>query len=513
MATPRRVRTVKREFDAAMFGGHAANWRGSSPDANSEIRLGMGLSALRWKSRDLYNNNPYAGAMIDRFVDGLVGTGIFPGVDTGNKALDELAYDIWERWGEVAVPGVKGTIYTLQRDLVKQRLVEGNSFARIKPVVVEKMPGLPPVKIQPLESDLLCFDKNEVLANGNRIVNGIELDGDDEIVAYHMFKTHPGSSWQFQTGTTFGEDTRVPIDKMIHSFARNRVGALLGVPMLTRVMLALWNLAGYTDSVRIAARAAATMVGVVTDPSDNEQRAPLTDGNVTATDTDGDGEADTYIPDPAVDANGNQVEEFSSGAIIYLNGGRTMETIKADTPLNIKDFISANLHEIAAAEGISYHTLSGDMSDANFSQAKLGLIREATNLKVQRALDINPQISTPLWQTCMFYAYRAGLLDEARPTAKQIKKLMRPTWSDPVQPAADRLDEAKAANLELAAGLRSRQEIIESNYGRDADKVNAEIAADKIARDGYGIICIWDASQVSTSGILQLTESDNSSSK
>ncbi|MFP3624426.1 phage portal protein, partial [Burkholderia sp. SIMBA_051] len=53
--------------------------------------------------------------------------------------------------------------------------------------------GLPvPLQLQVLEGDLLPVEKNELRPDGGEIINGVEYDGDDRRVAYHLLRRHPG---------------------------------------------------------------------------------------------------------------------------------------------------------------------------------------------------------------------------------------------------------------------------------------------------------------------------------
>lgn len=504
---------IVRDYDIAQIGGHSANWRGSNRDPNAELRAGRGLNGIRWRARDLDQNNPYARALVDRFVDGLVGTGLRPGIDTGNEALDALAYEIYELWCEVAVPNVKTTSAGLQRMFVRQRLRDGEFLCRIRPRYMEDMPGLPPVKLQPFEPDLLPMEKNETLENGHRIINGVELNALDEIVAYHLYQEHPNTDWIYRKSALIAETKSIPASSIIHSFRADRVGQLRGLPLITPCAVALWDFEGYLDSIRIAARGVANQVGYITTPNPADFDDGTNNPGMMSSGSDSEnagGASDEDTSDFVTDTSGTIVEDIAPGSILYVPDGCEFHVTDAKTPEGLADFISAMLHQIAASVGMSYHTLSGDMSDANFSEAKLGLIREAMNWKATRQCEIAPQICTQLWRVCMSYAVKADLFRLARPTQAQLLKLMRPTWSDPVMPSADRLDEARAAEIELRAGLRSRVDVIESNYGRDADEVTKEYAADKIARDAANLVCSWDLSQVSSSGIWQ--ESMNSTS-
>jgi capsid protein len=141
------------------------------------------------------------------------------------------------------------------------------------------------------------------------------------------------------------------------------------------------------------------------------------------------------------------------------------------------------------------------MSDSSFAQARLGLIEQAKNIDVLREQAFVPSFLDPLWRAFIDTAITASLLPPGEYPVR---------WSKPKQQSADRVEEAKAAMMEMRLGIRSRPEIIEAD-GRDPDDVNDEIAKDKAERDRLGIISDGDPSQTSSSGVWQADPSRDTS--
>jgi lambda family phage portal protein len=466
-----------RAYEGAAL-GRADGWLGSGNDPVNEI--GRDLVRLRMRSRDLVQNNPYARRIVDAFANAIVASGIRPTVNTGDPDLDARVYALWDAWGRAPVPGSRMTIYGVQRLLCRAWMTDGEALLRFRPRYKTDMPGMPPLKLQPVEADLLPTDKTEAVGL-NRIYSGIEFDPLGEVVRYHMLREHPGAALPF--GGVSYDTIPVAASQVVHLFRPERPGQVRGVPVLAPVILSLWDLAGYGEAIRVGTRAAATLVATVT--GGDEEDPP--DGLANETDDAG---------NVVTDAWGNPIEGLTPGTVLYAPPGKTIAVHSPQPPSGVADYINACLHEVAAGVGLSYHVLSGDMSDSSFAQARLGLIEQAKNVAALREADFVPTALDPIWQAFINAAILADLLPD-RPYPVR--------WSAPKQQSADRLDEARAAMLEMRLGLRSRPEIIEAD-GRDPDDVNAEIAADREAREALGIVSDGDPSQVTMSGAIQAVQ-------
>lgn len=472
----RRPGAGRRSYDGAAVGSRTDGWFTSGADANTEV--GTGLIGLRERSRDLVRNTAYGKRIIDALTSNLVASGIKPTIDTGDKALDARVYDLWERWVKVCYPSNRSTFYTLQSLTARAWFESGEVLVRRRPRRVEDMPGLPPIQLQVLEGDLLPVDKNEYLPSG-RIQAGIEFDPLDRRVAYHLYRNHPGANYNALSPIAYTSETvRVPADSVIHLYQEARPGQIRGVPVLSNVIMALWDLAGYLDAERVRARAAACLVAMV--EGGDEENPP--DGIATGAD---DGAA------LVVDSDGNPVEQLRPGLVAYLPPGKKI-TMSNPVVAGNAEWVKVALREIASGVGLSYNVLSGDMGDANFAQGKLGLQEQHRMIRALRDLVFIPFALDPIWTWFIDAAVAAGLLPN-----RQALYLVR--WSSPQIESVDRKTDAEAALIEMRAGLRSRREVIESS-GRDPDDVDAEIALDNENRDRLGIVLDSDPRQMTKAG-------------
>lgn len=471
----------QRGYVAASQTGAQQLWLGTRGDANYDIQLG--LESLRAKSRDAYQNEAYAHDIVDTYVDLLISTGIKPTPDTGDAALNDRAWLLWEKWGKNPVAGMPIDIYGAERLIARHIVMDGEGLARFRVRRPDDMPGVPPLKLQLLEADLLPITKTEKTASGGKIISGVEFDAIGEIVAYHLLKDHPGSSMSLTPFVSNYDTSRIPASNVIHAYDAFRAGQVRGVPWLAPILLTIKNFHDLLYSVQVAIHAISTLAFIV-EGGDSSDPIP----GINAVVENG---------DVLTDADGQIVEEMTPGLVAYAPDGKTISKTVPQMPTGIKELVSTYLHEMAAAIGLSYHTVSGDMSDSSFAQAKLGLIHEAVHLACLRELMLIPMVLNPIWKRFIDEAIIARMLPND-------PRLYSVRWTSPKIPAADESTEVKTAVMKMQAGLDSRDHIIEA-AGLDPDTVTAAIAADNAKCDSLGLTFLGDLRKVTMAGMNQIT--------
>lgn len=490
----------RRDYDAASKTYRTEGWTSpSASDANVEVY--NALDTTRDRCRDLVRNNAWAWSAVEKLTSNLVGLGVRPSLDLGNSssadALERAALDLWESWGRVCSPSSPLGIYGLQALIARAFFESGECLVRRHPRAPSYLgPGLPPVQVQALEGDFMPLYKysgpsigipGSQAAGNNLLYQGIEFDGTERRVAYHLYTVHPGSTSLLGRVLTTWQTVRVPAEDMIHLYQERRPGQVRGMPWLAQVVPATWDLGGYADAERVRAKSAAMLFATV-QGGDIDAGVPTGSGDGIAPAADADG-------DLVVDGQGNPVEQFSPGFIAYLPAGKEINVNQPGTAAGYADYVRASLHEIASGVGLSYEVLTGDLSQVSFSATKLGLIEQHRLIRALRQHVFVPFVCEPLWRWFLDAAQTAGLLPD-EPGLSAVR------WSEPEVESADREGDVKADLLELRIGKRSRPEIIRAS-GRDADAVDSEIARDQRKRVELGIVSDGDAAQTTLSGALQ----------
>ena len=133
-----------------------------------------------------------------------------------------------------------------------------------------------------------------------------------------------------------------------------------------------------------------------------------------------------------------------------------------------------------AGGGVPYFMAANDYGEVNYSAGKLGLATFVRRMKAIQQNHIVAQLLNPIWNRFVLLEVLSGRLrapDYESNPERYTASFLFPAW-----PAIDELKAAKANTLNVAARLRSRQEII-AEGGRDPSDVDAEIEADPFAPD------------------------------
>jgi capsid protein len=136
------------------------------------------------------------------------------------------------------------------------------------------------------------------------------------------------------------------------------------------------------------------------------------------------------------------------------------------------------LRSISAGGGITYEALTADLSQTNYSSARLGQSMFQRRIKALQSSLLVSQLLLPIWRRWVLLEILTGRISapdfEANPLNYLGAKFLWPGW-----PAIDPLKQSKADALDLNSRTRSRAEIV-ADHGRDLSDVNTEIENDPL---------------------------------
>ena len=166
------------------------------------------------------------------------------------------------------------------------------------------------------------------------------------------------------------------------------------------------------------------------------------------------------------------------------------EDIKFSAPAVVgssyAEFMRQQFRAVAAAMGITYEMLTGDLTQVNYSSIRAGLLEFRRRCEVIQHGVIVHQLCRPIWRAWMDQAVLEGALMlpgySRRQREYQVAKWIPQGWQ-----WVDPQKEFNAMKLAIRAGLTSRSEAI-SAYGYDAEDVDREIAADNARADALGLV-------------------------
>lgn len=329
-----------RRYDAASQSTRTQSWRAPHTDANA---ANSSPTLLRARARDLVRNNPWAAKGLSVIVNNTIGYGIRPQFRSEQKRAAKLAQALWKTHAESTAIDASGhtDVYGLQQLAMRAMVQDGEVLIRMRPRLPSDGYAVP-MQLQVLEADYL-FDGNDGSTTGGGYIHrGIEYNAIGQRVAYWLYKSHPGSSVYFSVNN-IGAYSRVPADEIVHLFRLDRPGQERGVTWLAPVMIRLRELDIYEDAYLNRQKLANLFAGFIeTDnPEDTEKEYSDTD-------------------------------ELISGAMYSLRPGQKPTFSDPPDAGDYGPYTLSNLRAVAAGWEMPYEALTGDLSQVNFSSARMG---------------------------------------------------------------------------------------------------------------------------------------------
>ena len=477
--TIRRLFGASPVHEAAGRGRRSLAWMPGNPGAVAAM---LATSAeLRGKSRDLVRRNAWAQAGIEAFVANAVGTGIKPQSLSGDERFKAEVQALWRDWVEEADAAGQTDFYGLQSLACRAMLEGGECLIRLRSRRLED--GLSvPLQLQLLEPEHLPISLNADLPSGNVVRSGIEFDNMGRRVAYHLYRSHPEDGRLAPMSGQGGIDTvRIDAKEIIHLFRVLRTGQVRGEPWLSRALVKLNELDQYDDAELVRKKTAAMFAGFVTrqNPEDN------------------------LMGEGTADSQGISLAGLEPGTLQILEPG---EDIKFSDPADVggsySEFLRTQFRAVAAAIGITYEQLTGDLSGVNYSSIRAGMLEFRRRCEMVQHGVLVHQMCRPVWAAWMKQAVLASALTApgfVRGGPDRRRQYLAVKWIPQGWQWVDPEKEFKAMLLAIRAGLISRSEAI-SAFGYDAEDVDREIAADNQRADDLGLIFDSDARYTSKDG-------------
>lgn len=474
--------------EAAGRGRRALAWTPGNPGAVAAMLATS--TELRIKSRDLVRRNAWAQAGIEAFVANAVGTGIKPQSLSDDEGFKTAVQALWRDWVEEADAAGQTDFYGLQALACRAMLEGGECLIRLRPRRPED--GLSvPLQLQLLEPEHLPISLNTDLpatggasSPGNTVRSGIEFDKMGRRVAYHLYRSHPEDGGLAPMSGHGGMDTvRIPAAEIVHLYRVLRPGQIRGEPWLSRALVKLNELDQYDDAELVRKKTAAMFAGFVTrqNPEDN------------------------LMGEGATDADGIALAGLEPGTLQILEPG---EDIKFSDPADVggsySEFLRTQFRAVAAAIGITYEQLTGDLTGVNYSSIRAGMLEFRRRCEMVQHGVLVHQLCRPVWAAWMKQAVLAGVLDApgfARGGPARRRQYLAAKWVPQGWQWVDPEKEFKAMLLAIRSGLMSRSEAISAN-GYDAEDIDREIAADNQRADDLGSIFDSDARYTTRDGSI-----------
>jgi lambda family phage portal protein len=441
-------------YEASRLNRRLRGWTAERSNINALLTRGGDL--LRARARQLCRENPYAANAVEAFVAAAVGTGIKPSSLITDAAMRAQIQAVWLAWTDEADADGLTDFYGLQALVARAMFEGGECFVRFRPRRPED--GLlVPLQLQLLEAELLPLTHNEDLGGGRRIRAGIEFDAIGRRTAYHFLREHPGDAL---LGASSVDKTVVPASEVMHVYRPLRPGQIRGQPEITPGMIRLYLLDQYDDAELDRKRVAAMFAGFVTSPAPDPER-PLGGEEAVSGDT-------AILP-------------LEPGMIQVLAEGQDITfSSPSEVGGSYEAFQFRALNAIAAALGLPYHSVTGDVSKANYSSLRASQVEFRRRMDQFQHATLVYQLCRPVWQRWLETAVFAGVITGLGPVRynRERRELTAAKWIPPKWDWVDPLKDRQAQALAEDRGWTARSDSIEAE-GFDPEEVDARILADR----------------------------------
>ena len=436
--TRKAVPLAVRRFDGAA-GGRRGFGMGTFGRINSEV-AGAGTS-VRTRARYLAANNPWLSQAVANWSGALIGAGIVPTPKHPDVATRKALSDHLGRWSEVADADGRTDFYGLQADIARGVVIDGECFVQV--IDTEDGPCLRLIPPELVDESMI-----RELGNGGVIVQGVEFDRAGQRVAYWILPSRPHDQF-----ATYAPPVRIPADQILHIFKPLAAGQVRGVSWLAPVILPASEFDQLCDALLLGVKIAAMHAGF------------LVDQNGTA------GE-----PYTGEEVGGILETGLEPGTLKRLPTG---VDVKFNTPSQTQEvaaFLRLNLQLLAAGLGLPEHLQSGDLTGANYSSLRAGLLPFRQRVEQIQYGILVPQLLRPIWRRVVTWGVLSGELAapdfEANPS-----DYLACEWLPPALMQVDPAKQVQADVAEMNAGLTSRRKLVAAR-GWALEDLDAEIAAD-----------------------------------
>lgn len=432
------------------------------------------LSVLRQRSRDLYMGIPIANGAVKTMRTNVVGRGLHlkPAIDreiigmTAAQAqkLEKQIEREWKLWAESPDCDIEriDNFFELQQLAFLNWLMSGDCLVvlPVKPRINQPYD----LRVQLVEADRLS-SPDYCDSWDNKIVGGVEVDKDGEVIAYHISDQHPlsGEVTDYKWHRVEAYGAKTGRRNVLHIMCRERIGQRRGVPFLAPVIESLKQLGRYTDAELVAA----VVSGMFTVFIEKE-------------DASSDEAIGSMIPEEEqIDAADESSLELGPGAVMDLNPGEKVHDSNPGRPnSNFSMFVEAICQQIGASLEIPYELLVKRFN-ASYTASK-GALEEAWKMFRMYRAWLAADFCQPIYEEWLAEAVAKKRIDAPGFFTDPLirKAYCKAEWNGPAKGMLDPVKEVTAAEKRVANGFSTRSsetmEMTGGDFYTNADQLKNE---------------------------------------
>lgn len=436
---------LQRRFDAT------SGQRGNGVFGSYGPETMAGSALISRKARYAAENNPWITNGIQAWGTALVGAGIMPTPQHPNRETRRMVQAAFNRWAAVCDLDGLTDFHGLIAAATRSMIVSGEAFVQF--VVTGE--GLRLRLIAPEQVDIAQTGE---LSSGGRNVAGVEYDAEGRRVAYWVRPVDPTAIFE-----GYAPPVRVPAADILHLFKPLGPGQVRGVSWLAPVLIRAGELDQLDDALLVGAKVAAMFAGFLIDQNGGA----------------------TGLPFEGITAGSVMESGLEPGTLKVLPAGFDIKFSGPQNAQQTVDFAKLQLRGIAAGLGIPEYLLTGDLTGANYSSLRAGLIEFRSRVEAIQFHTLVPQLLRPVWQRFVTTAVLAGDI-EAADFEANADDYFACEWIMPAQTWIDPEKDAKATAAMIDAGLTSRRRAVAAQ-GYSVEELDAEIISDRDREKELGL--------------------------
>lgn len=442
------------------------------------------------RSRQLAISNPMAAAAIDRMTGGIIGEGLTYIAPTDGEEYAETGEKIKRRFELASHMRIldaqkRQTFIQMQELACRNWLLSGDIFFIRSRRSASGLSSWRAIESDRVQSpyyysqnadryDAMCINPD----NGNRIIDGIELDVDAVPVAYWILKDYI----EQPLIVTPDQIERIPATDddgsplVLHLFAPQRPDQYRGVPLIAETIESLHATTGFIRSVEQAAQFQSSVWGFVTSENPTtDETEPLYSGYLdekipteqkpddapegTPTMTLSTEPPTEYDIRARFDKTFPRPKTVSAGELWSLKPGEDIKFLQPTNPNSqFSDYIRAQNGMVASAIGIPLQVLSCNY-DGTYASARGSVLEANRVFKRFRGFFIDNFVR-PIFEQFVFDLTGDRILSKVLGYRSQ--------WQAPTTLCLDPTKELDAWTKAIQLGLVDRDEAAMSLYGHKA---------------------------------------------
>ncbi|MBX5111970.1 phage portal protein [Rhizobium lentis] len=406
------------------------------------------LQKIQRRSRWTAANDGFVANANRQIANNVIGYGLKP------RIKDPILRKKWRQWCREA--DARGVLdFHLMAHAVWSTMPrDGEVFIRFRPRRKEDMRSGVPFQLQPLESDYVPPEKNEIAPNGNIIISGIEKDAIDRVQAIWMYEYHPKDYARVDRRSFLPK--RVPASEVLHVYRPDRFEAMRGFPWIAPALNKAESLKTYDEAELERKKGQAMHGGFITPPVGENGKATLS--------VDG------------VDNNGAIFAGMTPGTWTITDPGTEITLSQPQgNDVNYPLFRREGMTEVAICYGLSVEHITLNFEKLNDRQWRANNLEITRGLESYQEMAIN-QIYRPVWKRFVDACYLADLW---KPEAgKTLDDYYDVEFMPPARGHIHPVQEVAALREAIRIGVISRKRVA-SMFGDDVEDIDEENALDQ----------------------------------